>query len=131
MDTKEYVEGVLCTEAPIDSEVCRRVSDVSLLRLLHSSMGLCTEAGEFMDILKKYIYYGKQLDVANMLEEIGDHLWYVAIAIDEMRTTFSDVMQLNNDKLKLRYKGGFSDNDALNRDLESEKELLDASIKGR
>lgn len=53
-------------------------------RLVHSALGLATEAGEVLDVLKKTLFYGKHLDVSNLREEISDLMWYVAILCDAM-----------------------------------------------
>jgi hypothetical protein len=37
--------------------------------LLHAALGLCTEAGELADPIKKAMFYGKPLDVANIKED--------------------------------------------------------------
>jgi hypothetical protein len=45
--------------------------------LLHMQMGVHTEVGEFLDMLKKHIVYKKPLDVVNLQEEIADICWYL------------------------------------------------------
>lgn len=93
-------------------------------RLLHAGMGLCTEAGEFMDALKRFIYYGKPFDPVNLKEEAGDILWYVALLCNALEVDMQDVMDTNIAKLKARYGEKFSSERAVNRDLESEREVL-------
>lgn len=46
--------------------------------LRHFKLGLCTEIGEFLDILKRHYAYGKELDIIHIKEELGDILWYEA-----------------------------------------------------
>ena len=47
--------------------------------LLHMEMGLYTEAaGELLDCYKKWLAYGKELDMINISEEIADCMWYLA-----------------------------------------------------
>lgn len=95
------------------------------IRLLHGVMGLCTEAGELQDQLKKHIFYGKELDVVNIVEECGDLFWYLAETLTAIDEKFIDVMQKNIDKLRARYPDKFSEDKALNRDLSKERKVLE------
>lgn len=97
-------------------------------RLIHACMGMQTETAEFTDALKKAIFYGKTLDVVNLKEEIGDLLWYVSIAMDELGTTYEAEMQRVTNKLKLRYPEKFTEEDAINRNLKAERELLEGKL---
>ena len=94
-------------------------------RVLHAAMGCVTESGELMDALKKSTYYGKDLDVTNVLEEAGDILWYLAILFDELDTTFDKEMERVINKLKARFPDNFTEGDAFNRDLENERSVLE------
>lgn len=94
-------------------------------RLLHAAMGLTTEAGEFMDALKKYYFYGKALDRTNLLEELGDLLWYMAIALDELDSDFSSEMDRVIRKLRARFPDKFNALDANIRDLDAERRELE------
>ena len=51
-------------------------------RVFHAVLGFATEAGEILDPIKKYAFYGKDLDITNIREEIGDVLWYSALFAD-------------------------------------------------
>lgn len=44
--------------------------------LAHGAIGMAGELGELLDALKKHWVYGKPLDAANVIEEIGDFYWY-------------------------------------------------------
>lgn len=85
------------------------------LDLIHASLGLSSEAGEFADAIKKNIIYGKDLNVENAIEEIGDILWYCALACHTLGTTMHTVMHENIAKLKKRYPEKYSDSDAVER----------------
>ena len=91
------------------------------LRLLHAAMGITTEAGEFVDPLKKHIFYGKELDTENLKEELGDLLWYIGIACDTLGVTVREVMEANIAKLRKRYPEQFTEEDALERKDEEAK----------
>jgi NTP pyrophosphatase (non-canonical NTP hydrolase) len=97
------------------------------IRLLHAQMGMQTESAEFTDALKKHIFYGKPLDKVNLKEELGDMLWYIAIALDCLDTDFETQMKINIDKLKARYPEKFTNQAADIRDLQKEREILEQS----
>jgi NTP pyrophosphatase (non-canonical NTP hydrolase) len=99
------------------------------LNLLHGAIGISTEAGEILDAFKRHIYYGKELDVVNIKEEIGDIMWYVAILCRELNLNIEDILQTNIDKLKARYPDKFSETHALNRNLENERKILEGKNK--
>ena len=96
-------------------------------RLLHAGIGMATEAGEFLDSLKKHLYYGKPLDGTNLLEEIGDCLWYVALGIHVLDSSLEEVLTRNMEKLAARYSKGFSSEEALNRNLDLERKILETA----
>ena len=102
-----------------------RLADERTIRLLHAAIGLCTEAGEFLDALKKHIFYGKSLDLVNLKEELGDSSWYERIALDALEVRYLDMLQTNVDKLYARFPEKFAEDKALNRDLEKEREILE------
>ena len=94
--------------------------DVPDEMLLHAAMGMATEAGEFIDSLKKHRFYGKRLDRQNLIEEIGDVAWYLAAACKALDVTLEEVCQANVAKLRARYPAGFTEHDAIHRDVVSE-----------
>lgn len=94
-------------------------------RLIHASFGMQTETAEFTDALKKSLFYGKELDVTNLQEELGDALWYIAIAMDELGTDFETEMRRVINKLKVRYPEKFTNEAAENRDLKAERAVLE------
>lgn len=96
-------------------------------RILHASMGLVTEAAEFQDALKKVIFYGKEVDKVNLKEEIGDILWYLAIAMDELGTDFDTEQSRVIAKLKARFPSKFEESLAETRDLEKERQVLESN----
>lgn len=120
-----YVEQALKTES-LSKEVADRLNDQKTIRLLHAAMGMVTEAAEFLDNLKKHIFYGKVIDYFNLAEEIGDQMWYVAIGSDALEIKVDDVLDNNILKLKTRYPERFDAKAAMNRDLEAERKILES-----
>lgn len=93
--------------------------------IIHAALGIATEAGEFLDPIKKSMFYGKPVDLVNMDEEIGDILWYIAIYCNARNIRMSDVMDTNIRKLSLRYPEKFTEKAAMERDLFGEREVLE------
>lgn len=120
-----YVEQAIKTES-LSKEVMNRLNEERTIRLLHAAMGMVTEAAEFLDNLKKHIFYGKMIDYTNLAEEIGDQMWYVAIGCDAIEVKIDDVLDNNILKLKTRYPERFDAKSALNRDLEAERKILES-----
>lgn len=44
--------------------------------ITHMELGIATEFGELLDIFKKKIAYGKDIDRVNLSEELADICWY-------------------------------------------------------
>ena len=114
------------TEPQDYSQACGRLQDQRTVRLLHAAMGMATESGEFLDQLKRHIFYGKEIDVTNIVEEIGDSTWYERIGLDAIDVELLEAIQLNVSKLKARFPDKFTERDAINRDLDNERRILEA-----
>lgn len=104
----------------------QRAADLNSLEILHGAIGLATESGEILDVMKKHIYYGKPIDTVNLAEEIGDVLWYVSLLLRNMGMTYEQVAQMNINKLQKRFPDQFTEDLALNRDLKTERAQLEA-----
>lgn len=76
--------------------------------LINSVMGLCGEAGEAIDIVKKWLAQGHELDKERLARELGDVVWYLAEAAAALDMPLEQILQGNLDKLKARYPEGFS-----------------------
>jgi len=85
-------------------------------RLVNAALGLSGEAGEFADSVKKARYQGHSLDVAALANELGDVLWYVALACAALGFDMADVMDGNLRKLRQRYPDGFDAERSRNRE---------------
>ena len=83
--------------------------------LINSVMGLCGESGEAIDIVKKWLGHGHELDKEHLKKELGDIAWYLAEAATALDTDLEDILQANIDKLKRRYPEGFSTANSVNR----------------
>lgn len=83
--------------------------------LMNSVMGLCGEAGEAIDLVKKHFYQGHPLDIEKFSKELGDIAWYLAEACTAIGVQLSDVLETNINKLRLRFPEGFREIDSVRR----------------
>ncbi|HSX23813.1 MAG TPA: nucleoside triphosphate pyrophosphohydrolase family protein [Candidatus Saccharimonadales bacterium] len=78
--------------------------------LLHWTLGVGGEAGEITEKIKKIVRDkdGKvsQADKEDLMKEIGDVLWYLALLAKHLGYSFDDVAAHNLSKLKSRHSRG-------------------------
>ena|SRR3990167_4488290 len=122
MNSNEYIKKALKTESK--DYRFKPTADVTP-RIEHAVYGLVTESAELLDAVKKAKIYGQDLDKVNIIEEMGDIMWYMALLVDELGTDFENIWQKNIKKLELRYPDKYSDEKAKNRDLLSERKILE------
>jgi NTP pyrophosphatase (non-canonical NTP hydrolase) len=132
----DYVTKTIKTETIDYTLVLQRISSITNLRLLHGIIGKVTEIGELADNFKRHIFYGTPLLVTEkggLVEELGDDSWYSALIASVTESlngdTFSKILEKNIAKLAKRYKKGFSEEEAVNRNLNAEGETLKSSEK--
>ena len=83
--------------------------NASIERLLTGAVGINSEGGEIMEIVKKLIFQGKKWDketVFHLKRELGDVMWYVVQCLIALDTSMDEIVGMNVDKLKARYPGG-------------------------
>ena len=83
--------------------------------LVNRVMGLNGEAGEAIDIVKKHLFHGHELNKEELIKELGDVAWYLAEAAYALDIDLETVLKLNIEKLKKRYPEGFSKENSINR----------------
>lgn len=83
--------------------------------LLNGVMGLCGEAGECIDLVKKARFQGHELNTEKLAEELGDVAWYLAVAAHGLGIPLSSILEGNVEKLMKRYPGGFDKARSMNR----------------
>ncbi len=94
-------------------------------QLMHAAMGIVTEAGEFIDVFKKLTIYGKSVDKVNLVEELGDCCWYIALACRALDVPLEEVFDRNIAKLSRRFPEKFTSEQAITRDLDAERNALE------
>ena len=83
--------------------------------LINGVMGLCGESGEAIDIVKKHLHQGHELDKKKLAAELGDIAWYLAETAYALDIPLEDIFRGNLDKLKRRYPEGFTAERSINR----------------
>jgi NTP pyrophosphatase (non-canonical NTP hydrolase) len=93
-------------------------------RVFHGIIGKFTESVELLEAMIKGMKTGK-LDTVNIKEEMGDDQWYSAILCDTLGINMDSVLERVIEKLKVRYPEKFTAEAAINRDLTSERNVLE------
>ena len=106
MTINEYQKLAMTTLNPALSE-----KDV----LINGVMGLCGESGEAIDIVKKHLAQGHELDREGLIKELGDIAWYLAETAYALDVPLEEVFRRNLDKLKSRYPEGFDPERSIHR----------------
>lgn len=94
-------------------------------RLFHAIVGIATESTELVEAILKAFENGTDIDHVNVREELGDLNWYQAIAIDASEADWDQILETNIAKLKHRYPDKFTSENAINRDLYTERKILE------
>lgn len=113
MTPNEYQTMALRTEKNANG------NGLSLLhnaRLLNGLAGLNGEAGEAIDILKKHLFQGHDLDREHLAKELGDVAWYLAVSADALGYSLEEILKMNVEKLHARYPDGFEAERSMNRE---------------
>lgn len=103
MNANEYQKEALRTETAKGSPL--RLTNQA--RLINGLMGLNGEAGEAVDLLKKHLFQGHDLDRAHLAKELGDAAWYLAVSADALGYSLEEIFEMNVHKLRARYPDGF------------------------
>lgn len=83
--------------------------------LLHMLVGLSGEVGELIDAIKKPIFYRKSIDLANVIEELGDIEFYLEGLRQGLDIERDKTIEVNIEKLEIRYGQKFSNQAAQER----------------
>ena len=74
--------------------------------VLYAAIGMCGEAGEVSELIKKYAYHGHTIDTEHLARELGDVLWYVSYMANLFGYSLGEIMEMNQEKLAKRYPDG-------------------------
>lgn len=91
-----------------------------LLNVIYAAMGMCGEAGEASELIKKYAYHGHAIDTEHLARELGDVLWYVSYMAHLFGYPLGKIMAMNQEKLAKRYPDGKFDAERSNNRKEND-----------
>ena len=112
---EEFVNAVTSLESKDAYEFGQRSVELieerkfAVQRYLTAALGICAEAGEFTEIVKKIVFQGKPVNEDNiyhMKRELGDVMWYVMQGCMALDTSLDEIIEMNVEKLQKRYPGG-------------------------
>ncbi len=114
MNSQEYSNLALRTAPDDPRKPGTRDIDITgdQKQMLLMALGLCGEAGEVAEMVKKHVFHGHPMDdskILLLLKELGDILWYAnygAVRVVKV-PDLGAVMDANIDKLAARYPEGF------------------------
>lgn len=109
-------------------ELCEGMSQDDAEQLFHAILGIATEAGELTDVVLSAIGMRVKPDPVNLAEEAGDLLWYIAMLLRTLNVSFDYAMRKNIAKLRERYPSKFTSEEAHNRDLDREHDVLSSYV---
>jgi len=108
----EFVEKVT-SQPSLNTEALKRSideiessSNIKIPRLLTAALGLGSESGEFVEIVKKMMLQGKppsEENIFHMKRELGDIMWYWTTACASLGLDPYEVISENQKKLEARY----------------------------
>ena len=106
MEANKYQELAMVT---LNSELSKKEM------LINGVMGMNGESGEVIDVVKKHMFQGHELDIDKIKKELGDVMWYVAEVCEALDLSMDEVMEANIAKLANRFKNGFTKEESINR----------------
>lgn len=95
-------------------QICEELSFTEA-EILHMAVGIATEAGELLDQAKRHTIYQKQLDVENVIEELGDLEFYMEGMRQLCGISREETLIHNMRKLATRYSGTYTNDKAIQR----------------
>jgi len=110
---------------PSDSNFIKESEDE---QLLHAIIGMATETVEMLEAIYASKWKGEEFDTVNFFEEMGDLEFYRSIPFNNLNWTEKGVRDTNYFKLEKRYPVGYTDKDATERDLTSERTILEDGL---
>lgn len=98
-----------CTGNIYQEEAMRTANGTNGDLLQNGVMGLCGESGECVDLVKKHLFQGHELDKEHLAKELGDVAWYLAVTAEAIGYDLNVILQMNVKKLRDRYPNGFDE----------------------
>ena len=111
---RKFVDAVTSDESKdfiafSDRVVSLDEKGANIERLLTGAVGINSEGGEIMEIVKKLLFQGKPWNdetTYHLKRELGDVLWYVTQCLIALDVSLDEIIAMNVEKLEARYPGG-------------------------
>jgi len=108
-DESKQFSSFLHRLGELEQSPAHMISNINIPRLITAAFGLSSEGGEFTELVKKILFQGKPLNDdlrTRLIKELGDIAWYWANACTALNVDPNEVLQINTDKLKVRFPEG-------------------------
>jgi len=137
-DTVDHHETMVRMKAKPGIDILQSLTPEKC-HLWHMATGASTEAGELLGAVKNHLIYNNPVDVENIIEELGDLLFYLQGVIQYLQDTIKEpclidiftILMYNIQKLENRYKEKYSDKEAQERrDKQQERAKWEHSVSG-
>lgn len=115
---------------PIVVDLTRNIEVGAEEEVKDYALGICGEVGEVVDYLKKILYHGKEYNPTELMNELGDLLYYITALCNILGIDMTEIMLNNNAKLLARYPDGFS-HEASNERIEDKRNVIDGNGDNR
>lgn len=116
-NARQKIEEAKMTANEYQLAALRTAGTTNLKELLTNGvMGLAGESGECVDLVKKHLFQGHELDSSRLAKELGDVAWYLAVTAYSIGYSLDDVLKTNVEKLYARYPDGFDPKKSINRE---------------
>ncbi len=112
-------------------ETSHSLKEKHILGMIHGVLGLITESAEIAEALLLKIEQNKDFDMVNIVEELGDLEWYMAMLYRTVGGTPEQAKTANIAKLKARYGDKFSEEAAITRNTKEEYKIMTNSLVQR
>lgn len=120
---EEYYSSYVASREAVENGIPQRMQE--LYRPIHAISKLTTEAGELLDALMKTVIYNKQLDMTNVIEELGDIEFYLQQIRNIYNLDREQIITANIRKLDARYPNKiYEEFYAQNRDTQTERKAI-------
>ena len=102
-------DGITLTPNDYQTEALRTASSMNpqYPMFLNGVLGLAGESGECVDMVKKFLFQGHELDKEHLAKELGDVAWYLAVTAHAIGYDLETILRMNVEKLRARYPDGF------------------------
>lgn len=93
------------------------------------SIDLVESVSDFVDVIKKSVIYGKSVDDFQIELKLNKIHGIVRNMANSSGVSLDTVCNVVVQKLSKRYKGGYTDNKAITRDLKLERETMESQVE--